>query len=315
MSDEFSRIEEIKRRLLTDSNEVQITIGDDGAVLTPSDASQILSVDAQVEGIHFCRDFATWNDIGYRSFVAALSDLAAMGAQPRVALVSLILPIEFADNDLYCLIDGISEAATAYRSPVVGGNLSAGAQMSITTTVIGQSRKEALTRNGARPGDAIYLTGRVGRAALGLRCLQNDKEARGIDFVHCWRRPRARIAEGLKLARLASAAIDISDGLLQDLSHVCRASNVNAEINSDAIPLDETYCDLAKELGHYPLALALTGGEDYELLFTAPRDTPIEGLGTRIGRIVEGTGKVVVLDERKRVLTFKNAGYRHWQNK
>ncbi|MBN1652410.1 MAG: thiamine-phosphate kinase [Deltaproteobacteria bacterium] len=312
MTDEFARIAEIKRRLSGGGDQVRIGIGDDAAVLAPSDASQVLSVDVQVEEVHFRREFIEMNDLGYRSLVVALSDLAAMGAEPRAALISLILPNALSDDQLFALTDGISEAATRYRSPVVGGNLSRGSQLSITTTVVGRVEERVLTRRGARPGDRVYLTAAIGRAALGLEYLQKERAAQAVEFVQRWRRPKARIAEGRALLGLASAAIDISDGLLQDLGHLCQASRVNAEIELEALPVDPRFRLLAEALALDPIALMLTAGEDYELVFTAPADVPIPETYIRIGRVYEGAGLVELRDREGRYLSFDASGYRHW---
>jgi thiamine-monophosphate kinase len=312
MTDEFSRIARIKQRLSIDSDQIEIGIGDDAAVLTPSDAAQVLSVDVQVEEVHFRREYLSVDDIGYRSLVAALSDLAAMGAQPRAALLSLILPIGFTDDQLFALVDGIAEAANQYRTPVVGGNLSSGRQLSITTTVVGQVGERVLTRYGAKPGDTIYLTGAVGHAALGLKCLQSGNEAKGMAFVRRWRRPTALLAQGQRLVGSATAAIDISDGLLQDLSHICQASKLNAEIEIENLPLEADYRRLAVELGCDPIELAITGGEDYELVFTAPQDALVDAPYIPIGRTLEGTGEIEVRDSEGKSIGYKKRGYRHW---
>lgn len=314
MSDEFSRIEEIRKRLWVRSAEVDVGIGDDAAVLAPTDAQQVLSVDTAVEGIHFRRDFASWRQIGFRSVVAALSDLAAMGARPRAALVSLILPADFQDRWLFELIDGLAEAAREYGSPVVGGNLSSGAELSITTTVIGLAEGTVLTRYGAEPQDRIYITGIIGAAALGLRCLQAGLDLPAATFfIERWRRPDAQILEGQLLLSLASAVIDVSDGLLQDLGHLCRASGVGAKIHLDDLPLGPEAAELARRLDCDAAQLALGGGEDYELLFTAAPDVDVRTIGTCIGVVTANPESLVVLDTQGQPVVAKNIGYNHWR--
>jgi thiamine-monophosphate kinase len=314
MSDEFSRIEEIRKRLWVGSAEVAVGIGDDAAVLKPTCAQEVLSVDTAVDGVHFRRDFASWRQIGFRSMVAALSDLAAMGARPRAALVSLILPSNFQDAWLFELTDGLAEAALEYSSPVVGGNLSSGAELSITTTVIGLAEGAVLTRRGAAPQDRIYVTGIVGAAALGLRCLQTgfDQPAAAF-FVDRWRRPEAQILEGQILLSLASAAIDVSDGLLQDLGHLCEASGVGAEIHLGDLPLGPGAVDLARQLDRDAVQLALSGGEDYELLFTARPSADLRTIGTRIGVVTASPKSLVVLDRQGQSVAVENTGYKHWK--
>jgi len=312
MTDEFQRIAEIKKRLSIDSDRITIGIGDDAAVLTPSDASQVLSVDVQVEEVHFRREYLSHEDIGYRSFVASLSDLAAMGAQPRAALISLIIPNALTDDQLFALVDGIAEAVTRYNTPVVGGNLSNGQQLSITTVVVGETGDNVLTRHGAKPDEIIYLTGAVGHAALGFKCLLSGNAAKGGAFVQRWRRPSARLIQGQRLVGSASAAIDISDGLLQDLSHICQASKLNAQIEIETLPLEASFRRLAEELACDPMELALTGGEDYELVFTAPQNAVFDQSYFPIGRTLPGSGEIEVLDPKGRRLDYKKHGYRHW---
>jgi thiamine-monophosphate kinase len=315
MTDEFARIAEMRRRLSRDAAGVRVGIGDDAAVLDASDAQQVVSVDAAVEGVHFRCDFLTWADLGYRSLVAALSDLAAMGARPRASLLSLILPERVDDASLYELADGVAEAARKYGAPVIGGNLSAGGEVSITTTVIGECREKTLGREGARPGDGIFVTGGVGRAALGLRTLQAGSPERGAQFVDRWRRPAARIEEGLALRDIASAAIDISDGLYQDLEHLCESSRTGAQIDVDDLPLDEEYRAMAGAVGSDPLQLALAGGEDYELLFTADDGAPVGKLGVRIGRVTDHAGHIDLRDGEGRAVTLDRTGYRHFRGR
>jgi thiamine-monophosphate kinase len=314
MSGEFSRIAEISRRLATRAADVRIGIGDDAAVLTPSSAHPVVSVDCAVEEVHFRRDFASWRQIGFRSLVAALSDLAAMGACPRAALVAMIVPAAFQDQWLFEIADGLADAARQYGSPVVGGNLSAGAQLSITSTVLGDAGTVVLTRSGARACDRLYVTGTVGEAALGLRCLQAgfDRPA-AARFIERWRTPAAKISEGRKLLDIATAAIDISDGLLQDLGHICEASGVSAELAVADLPLGTGAIALAPQLGCDALQAALSGGEDYELLFTAPDNASAHALGTCVGTIIGGSGPITLLDTDGQKLPAPLTGYAHWR--
>jgi thiamine-monophosphate kinase len=314
MSEEFSRIAEIRQRLRMSSAEVEIGIGDDAAVLSPTNAYQVVSVDTAVQGVHFRPEFASWPQIGYRSMVAALSDLAAMGARPRAALVALILPVEFEDGPLFELVDGLAEAAREYGSPVVGGNLSAGAELSITTTVIGQSEDAILTRSGATPHDRICVTGTIGAAALGLRCLQAGYNGpAAAPFIERWRRPTALILEGQLLLNAASASIDISDGLVQDLGHLCAASDVGAELHLGDLPLYAGATELARELHSDALDLALSGGEDYELIFTFPSRADLPPVGTCIGVVTAQRGSIALLDRQGRPVTATHTGYKHWR--
>jgi thiamine-monophosphate kinase len=239
--------------------------------------------------VHFRRDLLALPDIGYRAFVAALSDLAAMGARPRAAMLSLILPQALSDAELYALIDGVAEAQRAYACPVVGGNLARGGELSITTSVIGDGAQSPLTRGGAQSGDALFVTGKLGGAALGLALLLAGKSELAPHSVSRWRRPTARVNEGEALCGVASAAIDLSDGLLQDLGHLCEASGVGCELELAKLPLADELSGAAPALGIDGSMLALSGGEDYELLFTLPKGRA-SNMGVQIGTMVPTAG-------------------------
>jgi thiamine-monophosphate kinase len=308
---EFARIAEIKRRLAMASSEVTLGIGDDAAVLAPSTRAQVWSVDAQVEGVHFRRNLLALEDIGYRALAAALSDLAAMAARPRSALLSLCLPKELSDDDLFAIIDGVAQAQREYACIVSGGNLAAGRELSITTSVLGEALSSPLTRGGVRTGDALFVTGELGGAAFGLQLLETGHGLRAPGCVERWRRPRARIAEGLQLVGVASAAIDVSDGLLQDLGHLATAAGVGFELEAERLPLHPELVALAPSLKLDPVAIALCSGEEYELLFSAgPDATP--SLGTCIGHAVSKPG-IRVLDARGHEIALpKAAGFDHF---
>lgn len=291
MASEHERIAEIRARLsrtALPAPGVALSIGDDAAILDSTAADSVLSVDAQVEGVHFRREWLTLRQLGARAMASALSDLAAMGATPRAALLSIICPSDLADHELYEIIDGAGDAQARYACPVVGGNLARGAQLSLTTTVIGSAPSQPMTRSGARPGDGLYVTGVLGSAALGLALLKRGITERAPGHAERWRVPTARIDEGRRVAEHAHAAIDVSDGLLQDLRHICAASSVGCVVDVAALPRPAEAA-LAHELGLELEQLALCGGEDYELLVAAA----LPALGadfTRIGTFCEGGG-------------------------
>lgn len=284
-----------------DTTDVQLGIGDDAAVLHGHADASVLSVDTAVEGVHFERAFASWPEIGARAFSAAISDLAAMGATPSCALCSLIVPPTLPNAAFMELNRGIARAALEYGCPVVGGNLSStrGEDLSITTTVVGHLKAgRGLYRGAAQAGDDIYVTGVLGSAALGLALLQLGAAERGPEFVAAFRAPRARIAEGLAIVSLAQAhaAIDVSDGALQDLGHICEASGLGAVVEAARVPMAVGFVELARGIGREPLKLALLGGEDYELIYTVGSGEQA-GPGMWIGKMVAGAG-VTVVDER-----------------
>jgi thiamine-monophosphate kinase len=299
---------------------VTVGIGDDAAVLAPSAGATVLSVDAAVEGVHFRRDWASWRQLGRRAVSAAVSDLAAMGARPRAALFALALPRDLDDEALLAMIDGAADAGDEQAMPIVGGNLAAASEVSITTTVVGEipAGSQPMRRSGARAGDGIYLTGTAGGAALGLALLlagrtdDQSLDPRERKFVERWRHPVPAVMIGLRVRGIATAAIDVSDGLLADLGHLCAESKVGATVYADTVPRLEDFESVAKTVERDPWSLALAGGEDYELLFTAPASTTVSELATRIGEVTERAGAVDVLDGSGRRIEIAEKGYEHF---
>jgi thiamine-monophosphate kinase len=298
MSSEFARIAQIEAILRRESREVSLSIGDDCAVLAGSERPRVWTVDAAVEGVHFSRDYMALKDIAYRAFMAAASDVAAMGGRCVAALSALILPIAFSDAELSELVSGLASAADDCGCPIVGGNLARGGELSLTTSVLGECTSQVITRSGARVGDGLFVTGTLGGAALGFRALSSGRaqDAMFTREIAQFLRPRARLDCALELARHAHSAIDLSDGLMQDLEHLCRASHVGARVEASALPLLEGFADAARALSLDPIALALDGGEDYQILFSAPRTQVPDELARWIGTITEEADGLHVLD-------------------
>lgn len=281
-------------------------LGDDAAVLTvPRGEQLVVSTDTSVEDVHFRRAWLSLEDIGWRAAMAALSDLAAMGASPLGMTVALVLPAADVPQ-LEALGDGVGAAADSARIAIVGGDLTRGAHLTLAITVLG-SAPHPLRRDGAQPGDTVYVTGRLGGPARALASyLRGDvpDERLAARFA----RPAARIREGVWLGEQgASAAIDISDGIVGDAQHLAAASGALLSIDVDCIPLFEgaTADD------------ALRSGEEYELLVTAPR--PLEttqfhqmfGISlTAVGSVQAGAAGVVFTRGRERVAP--PAGYDHF---
>jgi thiamine-monophosphate kinase len=293
MMSEAARLAAIARVLGTPAAGVEVGIGDDAAVLSTADAEGriVWTIDEQVEGTHFRRTYASWCDVGWRSFMAAASDLAAMGAKPWCALSALVLPDDVDDAALDQIVVGQRDAAGTVGAPVVGGNLARGPVLSIATTLLGTGNR-AIKRAGARPGDRVWLAGAVGHAAAGLRALQAGRagEASLVGAVHAWRRPRALIDEGRAMAALAHAAIDVSDGLACDAGHLADASGACVVFDEAALRSDDALTMAAAALGADPLDLALYGGEDYAVL--AASAEPIAGFRC-IGEIAPGSGLIL----------------------
>lgn len=295
MSTEHERIARIRALFSRPNPAISLGIGDDCAVLAEASGLRVWTVDAAIEHVHFSRAFMREDQIGYRAFMAAASDVAAMGAEPLAALCALALPNDLDDKALDALLCGIAEASDALALPVVGGNLARAAELSITTSVLG-STDRAITRAGAAEGDGVFVSGTLGGAALGLSALRAGR-AQAPEFsaaIERFMRPRARFDLVALLRRHASAAIDVSDGLVQDLGHVCEACGLGAELQLERVPRLLGFDRLAAELGQDARALMLAGGEDYELLFTAPMDGVPPALGTCIGVMRARAGVRVV---------------------
>lgn len=300
MSTELERIA-LLRHILEGSTqgpaEVQVGIGDDAAVLAPPrDGSALVwTVDAQVEGTHFRLDWMSWEDVGWRSVMAAASDLAAMGASPVGALASLVLGPSVDDAALASLATGQAAAGRVLGLPIVGGNLARGRETSVTTTVLGRATAPLL-RDGAREGDLVWVGGPLGEPAAGLACLERGLVERSdlsvAACVEAFKRPRAKVAIGLALAGRAHAAIDVSDGLAGDAAHVARASNVTVVFEEAALRagVSTALADVSRALGRDPLDFVLAGGEDFAVLAFAPPDVDLRGDGfAGIGRVTPRT--------------------------
>ncbi|MBI4886342.1 MAG: thiamine-phosphate kinase [Acidobacteria bacterium] len=247
--------------------------GDDAAVVEPKRGSlDVLTTDVQVEGVHFDCRFVPPDAIGHRALAVNLSDLAAMGARPRAALLSLVLPGQLDLAVVDGLLDGLLALADAHRVAVVGGNISRSpGPLMVDVTATGTARRRRiLTRAGARPGDLVYVTGTIGDAAVGLRSLQ---ERADIDIGPCeqrYLRPEPRVRAGVALAgaRAASACMDLSDGLADAVRQVADASHVGITLDADALPITDAVKRWHDDRGQDAAAAVLQGGDDYELLFT-----------------------------------------------
>lgn len=279
MSSEVERIARLREILAATAPGVIEGIGDDAAVLAPPGGALVWTIDQQNEGVHFRLDLLSIEDLGWRATMAAASDVAAMGARPWCALASVALPRAASDADLEALARGQAAAAHVLGAPIVGGNLSRADTWSVTTTLLGVAPRP-VRRAGAKPGDGVWVAGPLGLAGAGLAALVEGR-APSAAAARAWRRPVARIADGLAMAGLATAAIDVSDGLARDLAALVQAGGVAAVLDGDA--LDEF---VSKEDGA-TRALVLAGGEDYALVCSSPG--PIAGF-VRVGTIVAGQG-------------------------
>ena len=310
---EFDLIARIRARVATRAD-VVLGIGDDAALLAPPPGRQlVVTADTLNEGVHFPRGTSP-ADVGWKALAVNLSDLASMGAEPTWCTLSLSLP----QSDpawIEGFLDGFLDLAGQHGIALVGGDTTRG-PLSISVTAMGLVEPgQALRRDGARVGDEVWVTGTLGDAAGGLALLDREPvpalRAR-LD------RPTPRVAAGRALAGIATACVDVSDGLLADLGHVCARSHVAARIDVDALPASAALMEVIGEADR--IALQASGGDDYELCFTAPADAGADigavsaqlGLRiTRIGRIVAGEG-VHPVDAKSQPWSSPRRGYDHF---
>lgn len=320
---EFALIDEIRRRCALARPDVVLGIGDDAALLrVPPDSELAVSMDTLVAGVHFPLQTEAF-DIGWKALAVNLSDLAAMGAAPAWATLALTLPQ--ADRDwIAAFCDGFAALAQPHALALVGGDTTQG-PLSITVTVHGfVPAGQALRRDGAQPGDHVLVSGFPGDAAAGLTCvlasalLRTTAEAERAELLQRLNRPTPRVALGLALRGLATAAIDVSDGLVQDLGHIATRSSVAAVIEAERLPCSPALAAVGNAAQRSQWQLF--GGDDYELCFTAPPAAlpAIEaaamaaGAGvTVIGRIEAGSG-VRVLDADGAEVSLQRGGWEHF---
>ncbi|MBM4288399.1 MAG: thiamine-phosphate kinase [Deltaproteobacteria bacterium] len=253
-------------------------IGDDTAVIAPGGGDYLLwTIDSLIEGVHFDLTYTPLKSLGRKALAVNLSDIAAMGGQPQYALLALGWPPERPLAGVLELARGMQEIAGEFGVALIGGDtVSSPGVLSLSLTVLGRVEPEALLRrDGARVGDEIYVTGPLGQAAAGLEILRrglarpgNEKSSLVQAFLH----PRPQVAAGGVLAKnqLASASIDLSDGVASDLQQICLLSRVGAVVHAANLPIPGPVAEVAALMGREPWDLALRGGEDYQLLFTAP---------------------------------------------
>jgi len=288
--------------------------GDDAAAIRPPRGALLLTTDTLVEGSHFQAGWEPPARLGRRAFRINLSDVAAMGGRPLAALVAIEAPPDLPVAILDGLMRGVIADARTHGVDVVGGNLAAAPRLAVTLTLVGVASRRPVTRTGARPGDDVWVTGTVGGGGAAVRALLAG---------HRTRRPPVpvRLEASRLLAPVAHAMIDVSDGLMQDLGHICRASGVAAAVDAGRVPVAAA---CRRALGVEAVPFAVTAGEDYELLLTAsPRQrarleriAPRLGCAlSRIGRIEAGRPAVRLLDAGGRVLPLRRAGFDHFRRR
>jgi thiamine-monophosphate kinase len=312
---EFELLARMRERLPPTGSRLCIGSGDDATISVPGGATAT-SVDALVEGVHFRREHASLAQIGRKALATALSDLAAMGAEPGEAYVFLGVPPDLDEEGCLQLLDGLVALAAETGASLAGGDLARAPVLTLTTTVVGHadSPDDLVTRSGAQPGDVLVVTGELGAAAAGLllqESLRADVPGPRHHYGHLTPgtsaalvgrqlEPQPRLAAGRALAAAgATAMIDLSDGLGGDAGHLAAASGVGLRIDASALPLADGVEEVAAAAGRDPLQLAVSAGEDYELLAALPpaqleqAGAVVEAAGvplSRIGEVVGGEG-------------------------
>lgn len=314
-ANEFDIIDKYFKRLQVDSNAVVLGPGDDCAVLAvPPNEELCVSTDTLIEGVHYPKD-ASPEIVVSRTMAANLSDLAAMGAAPFSFVLAVTMPS--ADETwLEACSQALAKDIKQYGIPLVGGNLAKG-QLSLSMTVMGTvPRGAAITRQGASAGDEIYVTGSLGDAAKGLELFMTGERDSFLVQRYC--APTPRIEAGIALRGIASAMIDISDGLMSEVSHICEFHELGAEIMTDTLPISDELVSAAKI--DSATRMAMFAGDDYELCFTAPaeRANDIAVLSktlnlamTRVGVMTHEPG-VNARQPDGTTLPFSGAGYQHF---
>jgi len=303
-----------------------IGIGDDASAWHGSTSTQLATTDSLIQDVHFSLNITSWEDLGWKSIAVNLSDIAAMGGLPKYALVSLALPGYTEVEDVTTLYKGMIELAQKFGVAIVGGNISSAPLITINITILGNTNdqgKRILTRSTARPGDKIAVTGYLGTAAAGMRMLTRklklDPKATTC-LRQAFLRPSPRITEGQLLAEQGvKTAIDISDGLMQDLGHICKASQAGARIEIDRVPV---LPEVKANFGDSAIELALSGGEDYELLFTGSAEVIDRVKKTAscpvsvIGEITaDKIGGVTLVNKQGKPVNPGKAGWEHFTSR
>jgi len=298
-------------------------IGDDAAAWYGDTSIQLATVDSLIQDVHFSLDITSWEELGWRAMAANLSDIAAMGGLPRYALVSLALPDHTEVDDVAALYRGMIELARQFQVTIAGGDMSSAPLLVINITILGSTRRQdkpVLTRSAAKPGEKVAVSGCLGASAAGLEMLNKnltlDPESTA-SLKKAFLKPYPRVAEGQILVEHGvRAAIDISDGLISDLRHICQMSKVGARIEIDRVPVHPA---VEANFGDRALELALAGGEDYELLFTASAGVidrvkeivscPI----TVIGEVMaDKAGEITLIDGKGNPVDLPKTGWEHF---
>lgn len=316
---EFGLIDLLAKMAVGSDERLLIGIGDDAAAWQGDDSIQLASVDSFIESVHFTPETTPWQEVGWKALAVNISDIAAMGGIPRYALVALSLPDDSEVDNVTALYTGMLKLAKQYGVTVVGGDISRAPLVAIAVTILGSSpTQQILTRSTAKLGEIVAVTGKMGAAAAGMEVLQSQRRldpGAESHLKNAFLHPTPRIAEGLLLVEQGvKTAIDISDGLVADLNQICKASGVGACLEVERVPIEPA---VKTAFGEKAIEFALSGGEDYELLFTASSEI-IERVKkaasrptTVIGEITAGKG-VSLVDKQGNPFKLEKSGWEHF---
>ena len=296
-----------------------IGIGDDAAAWKGDNSIQLAKVDSLRENIHFAKGLFPWKELGWKALAINLSDIAAMGGLPRYALVSLALPGDTEVNDVVELYQGMLDCARQFGVAIIGGDTDNAPLVDVTVMVLGSASSSLLIRSAAKPGDKIAVTGSLGASAACVQMFKNKlsfDSGTSLALKKALFHPMPRLPEGqLLVEQGVRATIDISDGLVLDLGHICRSSKVGARIELECVPIAPV---VREKFGDKALQLALSGGEDYELLFTA-RQEIIEKVKAKvscpvtiIGEVLAEASKIKLVDKNGRLFDLAKTGWDHF---
>ena len=313
---EFGFIEYIKEHFMVSGK--MVGIGDDCAIMPCGEGELIFSTDMLMEGVHFLRNAASPEDIGWKSLAVNLSDIAAMGGTPEATFLSIALPKDAQGEWAERFIDGYAQLSRKFDVPLLGGDTTSSLRdIAINVGVLGRATYDrSIRRCGARVGDKIYVTGPLGNSAGGLQAILNgwERTPEIMSLIECHIKPMPRLAEGAALMRtgLVGAMMDISDGIASDLRHILKASNVGAQVALVKLPTSSDLKLICNTYGLDVHTLATGGGEDYELLFTAP-----EGIENLLDFPVYQIGEIVpeetlIWTMNNTVVDFNTMGFNHF---
>jgi thiamine-monophosphate kinase len=319
---EFGLIRCIANLCHADANNVILGIGDDCAAIQNNRQYWLVTTDLLTEGIHFDLRFITFYQLGYKSLAVNISDILAMGGEPEFFLTSLAAPSDIMAEDIEALYSGIRDLAVQFNISLIGGDTTAAQNhcLTISGTLIGKS-DAIIRRKGASVGDKIYIAGYPGQSSAGLAILQKLQKPIDLDnlavsdpslvpFAPLLRRHLTPTPKALRTNAAITAMIDVSDGLLQDLNHICEQSQVGFAVPTDKIPISQSLLEASVWLNKDPLEFALRGGEDYELLFTSPDD--LTSAYFHIGDII-AHDRIIIDSQGVERHYQNNGGYDHFK--